>query len=230
MEGLPKIPTGKRRRNQTSSEESYAGPANPVTPYTPRADRIRRRQGSAEDKPMNTHSEIIMTQFRVGGPRLCRLPVVRDIISSDHPAQQAWRLHLEVEVEEVLEKWNIKCEVLALRRRRWLHDPISSADHTETIMIGVIGNERDSDWYHACVDILQLCVSHHMANLNVEIANLQGLLSTQFYWVEQQHPIIHVWHALEPQILRIIAWSDWVALDVLRRGTNQLSENNPVTM
>lgn len=221
----------ERRRNQGSAEESYAGPADPVTPpITLQPKRVRRRQGSAEDKPINIESEIIENDFRTGGPRLSKLPVIFENFYSESPARRVWRSYLQAEVERILKNWNVEYEGPILQQRRWIHDRNSPADQTETIMISATKNEQDSSWFRSCVDIRQLCLSQKLSSLNVEIADRRGLIPTQSYGVEQHHPIISVWHTLEPKILSILVWNDWIAVDVLRRGINPISERNPVTV
>jgi hypothetical protein len=210
------------------SEEVYAGPVTP--PNTPLATRARRRQGLPEHRPILIGSAMIEEDYRTGGSRLCQLPIAVNTVNPDSRARRAWDQSLKSEVIKVLKKWEIEYEGPHLLQRRWHYDRDSTVEETETIMIGAFKNEEDSRWYQACVEIRQLCLSHKLPTLNVEIADPRGLIPTRSYGVEQGHAIIGVWHALKQQIRTILAETDWIAIDVLRRGKCPIPGDNPVTI
>lgn len=192
--------------------------------------RPLRMQGSPEDEPADERDEITEHLNRVGGPLLCRLPVIVQPLKVDSFRRLLWDHSLEKEVINILENYHIKIKGLAIQRRRWKYDSFTDDDETETILVLTEYQNTSRRWSFACMEIRKLCLDLNQVNLNVEISNEDGLTPMQSSIVEKEHDVWHVWSRIEPNITAIMKPVGLLALAVLRCGTSTSLHTNPVTI
>lgn len=221
-------PQGTQRK-QRSSEEAYAGPLDsPLSPNSTNLNkRQRRHQGPSEEQPSS--DDIIITDFRVGGPVLCRLPAYGMPLGRNSPLEQAWEASLANDVHQVLQRHHVLVsEAHALVRHSCRHE------RTKADTIFVLARRRhpsDVSWYLAAVGIRHLCTSQGLPHVNVEIADPRGLQPVFSHPVEHDSPFLGLWSAdLERRIADVLGQSDWLALELLRRGVSPRQLDNPITI
>jgi len=85
-------------------------------------------------------------------------------------------------------------------------------------------------WFLAAVEIRQNCIEQGLVNVSVELADPKGLQPTLTHRVEPDEPILSAWAHIESQIVDILGEKDWLALELLRRGSSYSPKENPVTV
>lgn len=67
--------------------------------------------------------------------------------------------------------------------------------------------------------------------MNIEFSDKRGLLPVCSFPVEETERVLGKWPNLRPQIIGILGWQPWLALELLRRGKDLLTHsNNSVTV
>lgn len=162
----------RHHRDQSSSEETYAGPVSQLitSPVTPSQPRVRRYKALSKLYIKNPNKDILNFEFRTGGPLLCRLPFWIEFFKPDHPAQIAWDTWLREEVLSILRRNEIEWLAINTQKRTWFWDKIAD-ENQATIIIGATKYDQDHSWHQTCVEIRNLCFARGFDWLNVEIAD-----------------------------------------------------------
>lgn len=216
------------------SEECYAGPAQLLTseqlPLPLKySERIRRIRRLPEKDLIPEDSDPRVEEYRLGGPFLINLPVFTGGLSKASPLTLNWnRGGLAKDIRNIVENYNIVWyEISACTRTCFRNnEPL-----VETIFILAEKQTSNKNWLGTFKDIRSLCNSLGMPNMNIEISDKRGLLPVISFPVEMTEPVLSKWHILRPQIIEILGSQRWLALELLRRGSDHLSHsNNPVTV
>ena len=246
----------KRRRGVQNSEEAYAGPSDLTTtpPMSP-PKRVRRDRGVSDEENQrrrlsfdtsNLHSrgssvhtppsensleEITGSEFRVGGPEICRLPLIDFPLQKDERAQVEWESGgLRQFVASVLRRLKIDHEATILSRRSWVWEEQNAMAETIAIVVLAKNHEQKSDWYRACYEIRSRVTAIGLDSLNIDIGTLAGFKAAKSYLVEKDAKICQVWENLKSGIKEILGSTDWLAIDLLRRGISPIPTENPITI
>ena len=230
-----------RRKKERSSEESYIGPSINLTPPqtppsdTPRVKRVRRYKGV----PYETEfceirsEEITIGPGRVGGPNLCRLPVLADEDKRGSSSRRAYENGLRAKVAKILDEEKVIYEDLALQRRRWYFENYNTTDEElETVIVGCADNREDSKtWHSACIKIREFFIEQGLQDLNIEIASPMGIAPRQSWEVEVEHPLMKIWRDIRVTIHELLRGKEWISLELFRRGKHYTLDNTcPVTI
>jgi hypothetical protein len=223
----------KRRRQNTSSEESYAGPACinpqlPTTPLSPARTRQRRTQGSSLDAVSD--GEIYEEDYRTGGPHLCRLPAVNGHLKNDSPTLSIWKNNLEDTVRDILSKFAVRFTTVALLHRQSRHDQEHNPTEDLTILVIAVKEMMDNKWYSACVEIRSACLDAGLGSMNVEIADERGLQPTLSHPISAHEPFAVQWYQIRPRVIALLGRQTWLSISLLRRGTSEDDRECPVTI
>ena len=103
-----------------------------------------------------------------------------------------------------------------------------SEPQVDTILVLAEKETSNKNWLGAFKDIRILCTSLGLPNMNIEIADGRALLPVLSFSVETAEPVLTEWPILEPQIIETLGSQPWLALELLRRGTDLTPGNNPV--
>lgn len=216
------------------AEECYAGPAQllkseqMLSPLK-YSERLRRIQRLPEKDLIPNNSDLRIEEYRLGGPFLINLPVITGGLSRTSPLALIWNNgELAKDVRCIVENYNIVWYQISAFTRTCIRkvEPL-----VETIFILAKKQTSNKDWLGAFKDIRTLCTSLGLPNMNIEITDERGLLAVISFPVEMTEPVLVKWPILRPQIIEILGSQQWLALDLLRRGTDPLSHsNNPVTV
>lgn len=227
-----------QRKRHVSQEEAYAGPGKelglPTPEQTPspsrKYKRTRRTHGSSEEElPMTDPSaEVTKTDdYRVGSPHLANLPSLNIPLSEDSPFYKAWIAGLERLVIDSLQKFEVDWfEISAAARRCLLRDEPAN----ETILVLAHKTKPEDKWREAVIAARKLCKSFDVPNVSVEIADERGLKPKRSSTVGDGEPVLAAWPKLESQIVEILGDTLWLAIELLRRGTDEDGINNPITV
>lgn len=221
-----------------SQEEAYAGPGKalglPTPEQTPspsrKYKRTRRTHGSSEEElPIsNPTAEVIQTDdYRVGSPFLTNLPSLYVPLSDDSLLYKAWIAGLESLIIKSLHQYEVDWVEISAAARRC---PLRDEPATETILVLAPKNQPEDKWREAVVAARKLCSSFGVPNVNVEIADKRGLKPKRSSIVQDGEPILAAWPNLETQIISILGETLWLAIELLRRGTDEEGINNPITV
>lgn len=148
-------------------------------------------------------------------------------LDSQHPLRLAWNASLRGHVLAILQSHQIQhTEVQPLRRKSARLDRLEA----DTILVLAEKRNMNDSWFLAAVEIRKICIEQGLMNVSVELADPRGLQSTLTHRVEAEEPIHSVWPLLESRITHILGDKDWLALELLRRGTSYSPRENPVTV
>lgn len=100
----------------------------------------------------------------------------------------------------------------------------------ETILILAERKALDEGWIRPCEAIRELCLSRGLFQANVELADERGLKPVFSSIVERTAPILQKWPIIEPQIVSLLGTRPWLAIELLRRGQDLISNSNPITV
>lgn len=231
------LPDPQRKRH-ISQEEAYAGPAKelglPTPEHTPSPSRkyrrTRRTHGSSEEElPMTDPSaEVTKTDdYRVGSPHLANLPSLNIPLSEDSPFYKAWIAGLERLVIDLLQKFEVDWFEISAAARRC---PLRDEPANETILVLAHKTKPEDKWREAVIAARKLCKSFDVPNVSVEIADERGLKPKRSSTVGDGEPVLAAWAKLESQIVEILGDTLWLAIELLRRGTDEDGMNNPITV
>lgn len=222
------VPLGQRKRH-VSQEEAYAGPGKalglPTPEQTPspsrKYKRTRRKHGSSEEElPMaDPTAEVIKwDEYRVGSPFLANLPSLNISLSDDSPFYKAWIVGLERLIVDSLHKYEVDWFEISAAARRcpWRDEPAN-----ETILVLARRIKPEDKWHEAVVAARKLCTSFGVPDVNVKIADERGLKPMRSSTVGDGEPVLAAWPNLESQIFEILGDTLWLAIELLRRRTDE---------
>ena len=219
------------------AEESYAGPAQLLTTEQPLlplrySERIRRNRGLSEKDSTSDSSlegsAIQIEDYRLGGPFLINLPASSGGLPGTSPFALMWNNGgLARNVEHIVENHHVKWYQISALTRTCLR---KVEPQVYTILVLAEKEPSNENWLGAFKDIRILCNSLGLPDMNIEIADGRVLLPVFSFSVEATEPVLTKWQILESQIIKILGSQQWLALELLRRGTDLTPSNNPVTV
>ena len=233
-------PSSPQKRKR-SSEEVYVGPSILLTPPqspppdAPLVKRVRRYQGIPYDTEFREirSEEITIELGRVGGPNLCRLPVLIDEISRGSSSRRAYENGLRAKVAKILDEEKIIYEELALQRRTWYFDNHNTTGQdSETVVVSCADSHEDiKAWHKACIKIRDFFVEQGLQDLSIEITCPTGIVPLQSWEVEIGHALLKIWKEIRVTIHDLLRDKEWISLELFRRGKHYTVDSTcPVTI
>ena len=159
-----------------------------------------------------------MNDYRVGSPHLAYLPSLNIPLSGDSPFYKAWIAGLERLVIDSLIKSDVDWfEISAVARRCPLRDEPAN----EKILVQAHRTNPEDKWREAVIAAKELCKSFDAPNVSVEIADKRGLKPERSSTVGDGEPVLAASPNLESQIVEILGDTLWLAIELVRRGTDE---------
>lgn len=176
----------------------------------------------------DSSAEVIkMDDYRVGSPHLANLPSLNIPLSEDSPFYKAWIAGLERLVIDSLQKFEVDWFEISAAARSC---PLRDEPANETILVLAHRTKPEHKWREAVIAARKLCKSFDVPNVSVEIADKRGLKPKRSSTVADGEPVLAAWANLESQIVEILGDTLWLAIELLRRGTDEDGINNPITV
>lgn len=88
----------------------------------------------------------------------------------------------------------------------------------------------EDKWREAVIAARKLSTSFDVPNVSVEIADQRSLKPKRSSTVGDGEPVLAAWPNLESQIVEILGDTLWLAIELLRRGTDEEGINNQITV
>ena len=174
-----------------------------------------------------TAETVQMDDYRVGSPFLQNLPSLNIPLPDNSPFYKAWIAGLEDQVIVLLNKYNVDWyEIIAAARRCSLR--VEPAN--DTILVLAHRNKPTDEWRETTIAARKACASFGLRDVNVGIADTRGLKPRKSFTIGDGEPILAAWPNLESQIIEILGDNLWLAIELLRRGTDDDGISNPITV
>lgn len=104
--------------------------------------------------------------------------------------------------------------------------PLREERANEAILVLAQGTKPKDQWREAVIAARKLCSSFGLPDVNVDIADKTGLKPKRSSTVRDWEPILAAWPDLEFQVIEILGDNLWLAIELLRRGTDEAETNN----
>ncbi|KAI9781050.1 MAG: hypothetical protein M1839_006325 [Geoglossum umbratile] len=214
-----------------------ADPTNPATntPSIPSGStaptslgsgsRSRRQGSSAESAASNVDTA---NPFRQGFPNPLRpLPQVNFPVDAQDAEGINWKLIQAAAIGYMEDRgiaWNT---VAIINRRNPQHEP--SPDDL-TILITAPHDATSDAWYLMLQDLRGSLQDHGLINLRAEIMDVRFARMPDHFVIELGHPLVNAWPGICGRVIQALGSLPWFTLTAIRRGIDDIPENNPITI
>ena len=211
----------KRGHSQASSDEDGT---------TQDDGRNRRSRGSSDDDGSLTSDGFCNEDLRVGGPRLCSIPVDTTYII-EHPTylrQLSSTPDLIQHVWGILKNHSVATVFVHTVSRRSRFDP--EPNPVPTLLIKARRHEVDGKWLACAREIRDFLYLQGLKDFTVEIQDPQAEIPLASYPVLPTDPVFEVWDTVSTRILNVLDLTYVDGIGCFRRGRSSKLEDNPPTV
>ena len=138
---------------------------------------------------------------------------------------------IQIDVLAILHTQQIDWLTCAVVTQRWRFDPSDNdADPPLTLLV-VTSLHNRGDKAAACVSLREYIKRLDTGKvLLIEIIDVKATEELLSFPIHSHEAIVAKWTAVEPKIIDVLLPTDAISFTVIRRGKEQISDDNPVTL
>lgn len=228
-----------RRSRAAVSEECYASSRTPLRligdptyPIYRSSERTRTSKRSSDDQDPVQDDGFINEAFRAGGPQLCTVPVITELLSPDHPSYHFVTDNLDLLTATVLSLLTnggvrgVKEMFFCMRQSVFDKEP----EPIITLLVEADKTAFDSTWLNVSREIHSFFCRQNIPQCSIEIADNRAFDMDKIFPLDPSDRIFAQWYEVVDSIWTHCHLEDVNTIDCFRIGRSDNWRENPPTV